>query len=95
MARYEDRFKPRPSVERKYRAAIRRIMQGLREKLKGASSPFQMIEILRGFARSPTLDREAREAAKAIVTHLFYDGARDWREAARHGSRSIPRSSMC
>lgn len=87
MARYEDRFKPRPSVERKYRAAIRRIMQGLREKLKGASSPFQMLEILRGFARSPTLDREAREAAKAMVTHLFYDGARDWREAARHGSR--------
>lgn len=87
MARYEDRFKPRPSVERKYRAAIRRIMQGLREKLEGASSPFQMLEILRGFARSPTLDREAREAAKEMVTHLFYDGARDWREAARHGSR--------
>lgn len=62
-------------------------MQGLRERLKGAGSPFQMLQILRGFARSPTLDHEAREAAKAMVTHLFYDGASDWREAARHGSR--------
>ena len=92
---YTDRFKPRRSVEKRYAAAINRIMEGLRRRLTGASSPFQMIEILRGFARSPTLDREAREAAKAMVTHLFYDGARDWREAARHGLRSIPRSSMC
>lgn len=87
MKKYEDRFKPRPSVERRYQAAIRKIMQGLRERLKGAGSPFQMLQILRGFARSPTLDHEAREAAKAMVTHLFYDGASDWREAARHGSR--------
>ena len=87
MKKYEDRFKPRPSAERRYQAAIRKIMQGLRERLKGAGSPFQMLQILRGFARSPTLDHEAREAAKAMVTHLFYDGASDWREAARHGSR--------
>ncbi|WP_303229434.1 phage minor head protein [uncultured Dialister sp.] len=87
MKKYEDRFKPRPSVERRYRAAIRKIMQGLRERLKGAGSPFQMLQILRGFARSPTFNHEAREAAKAMVTHLFYDGASDWREAARHGSR--------
>lgn len=87
MKKYEDRLKPRPSVERRYQAAIRKIMQGLRERLKGAGSPFQMLQILRGFARSPTLDQEAREAAKAMVTHLFYDGTSDWREAARHGSR--------
>ena len=83
---YTDRFKPRRSVEKRYAAAINRIMEGLRRRLTGASSPFQMLQVLRGFARSPTLDKAAREAAGSMATSLFYDGARSWREAARRGS---------
>ena len=84
---YTDRFKPRRSVEKRYAAAINRIMEGLRRRLTGASSPFQMLQVLRGFARSPTLDKAAREAAGSMATSLFHDGARSWREAARRGSR--------
>ncbi len=40
---YTDRFKPRRSIERRYAAAIIRIMKGLRERLHGVSSPFQML----------------------------------------------------
>ena len=84
---YTDRFKPRRSVEKRYAAAIQRIMQGLRRRLLGATSPFQMLEIIRGFARSPTMDKASREAAEAMATSLFHDGARTWREAAMRGSK--------
>lgn len=84
---YTDRFKPRRSVEKRYAAAIQRIMQGLRRRLLGATSPFQMLEIIRGFARSPTLDKESKEAAETMATSLFHDGARTWREAAMKGSK--------
>ena len=85
---YTDRFKPRRSVERRYAAAIIRIMKGLRERLRGVSSPFQMLDVIRGFARSPTLDRAAREAASAMATSLFHDGERNWRAAAMKGSKA-------
>jgi SPP1 gp7 family putative phage head morphogenesis protein len=84
---YTDRFKPRRSIERRYAAAINRIMKGLLRRLKGVSSPFQMLSVIRGFARSPTLDKAAREAASAMATSLFHDGAKDWRNAAMHGSK--------
>lgn len=84
---YTDRFKPRRSVEKRYTAAIQRIMQGLRRRLLGATSPFQLLEIIRGFARSPTMDKASREAAEAMATSLFHDGARTWREAAMRGSK--------
>ncbi len=84
---YTDRFKPRRSIERRYAAAINRIMKGLLQRLKGASSPFQMLQVIRGFARSPTLDKASREAAGAMATSLFYDGAKDWRSAAMRGSK--------
>ena len=84
---YTDRFKPRRSIERRYTAAIIRIMKGLRERLWGVSSPFQMLDVIRGFARSPTLDRAAREAASAMATSLFHDGERNWRAAAMKDSK--------
>lgn len=84
---YTDRFKPRRSVEKRYAAAINRIMQGLRRRLTHASSPFQMLKVIRGFARSPTIDKASREAAEAMATSLFHDGARDWHSAAMRGSK--------
>ena len=84
---YTDRFKPRRSVERRYAAAINRIMKGLLRRLKGVSSPFQMLSVIRGFARSPTLDKAAREAASAMATSLFHDGNKGWRSAAMRGSK--------
>ena len=38
---YTDRFKPRRSVEKRYAAAINRIMEGLRRRLTGATVLFK------------------------------------------------------
>lgn len=46
-----------------------------------------MLEVIRGFARSPTMDKAARDVAASMVTNLLKDGARGWRQAARRGSK--------
>ena len=80
-------FRPQRRIEKRYAAAINTILKGLYRRLSGARSPFQMLEVIRGFARSPTMNKAAREAAQAMVTNLLKDGARGWRQAARHGSK--------
>ena len=80
-------FRPQRRIEKRYAAAINTILKGLYRRLAGARSPFQMLEVIRGFARSPTMNKAAREAAQAMVTNLLKDGARGWRQAARRGSK--------
>lgn len=80
-------FRPQRRIEKRYAAAINTILKGLYRRLSGARSPFQMLEVIRGFARSPTMNKAAREAAQAMVTNLLKDGARGWRQAARRGSK--------
>ena len=80
-------FRPQRRIEKRYAAAINIILKGLYRRLSGARSPFQMLEAIRGFARSPTMNKAAREAAQAMVTNLLKDGARGWRQAARRGSK--------
>ncbi len=83
----KDTFRPRRRIEGRYAAAINRILKGLYRRTKGAGSPFQMPEVIRGFARSPTMDKAAREVAASMVTNLLKDGARGRRQAARRGSK--------
>ncbi len=83
----KDTFRPRRRIEGRYAAAINRILKGLYKRTKGAGSPFQMLEVIRGFARSPTMDKAAREVAASMVTNLLKDGARGRRQAARRGNK--------
>ncbi len=83
----KDTFRPHRRIEKRYAAAINRILRGLYKRTKGAGSPFQMLEVIRGFARSPTMDKAARDVAASMVTNLLKDGARGWRQAAKRGSK--------
>ena len=81
------RFKPPRRVERQYERAINRLINELRRRLRGIKSPARMVEAIRGFARSPNFKRESRRIAMAMVTSLFVDGAKTWREAAAKGGK--------
>jgi SPP1 gp7 family putative phage head morphogenesis protein len=80
-------FKPNRMTEKRYAAAIERIMKGLEREMAHAESPFQMLSVLRGLARSPTFEKACEDAARSMATHAFSDGHRTWREAARAGSK--------
>lgn len=75
------------SVERRYVAGLTQIMEGLRSEIARISSPFQFAAAIRRYARSPTYRQAAAILARAMVTHVFSDGHKTWREAARTGSK--------
>lgn len=75
------------SVERRYGVALARMIQGLRTELSRIRSPFLLAAAIRRYARSPTFQKAAEILARSIVTHIFSDGHRTWREAARSGAK--------
>ncbi len=64
----KDTFRPHRRIEGRYAAAINRILKGLYKRTKGAGSPFQMPEVIRGFARSPT--RTSKTGKRFIINTL-------------------------
>ncbi len=75
------------SVERRYGAALTKIIEGLRTELARIRSPFLIAAAIRRYARSPTYRKAAEILARSVATHIFSDGHRTWREAARSGSK--------
>ncbi|MDY6148947.1 MAG: minor capsid protein [Porphyromonas sp.] len=62
-------------------------MQGLQSELSRIRSPFLLAAAIRRYARSPTYRQAAVILARSMVTHVFSDGHKTWREAARAGSK--------
>jgi len=80
-------WKPKRALERRYAAAIALLIRGLLGMLKHIRSPAGIIDALRRYARSPTFKSETQRVALSMVTHLFSDGHKTWRQAARSGGR--------
>lgn len=81
------KFKIPRVIERSYASAINRLMQGLKRELKHVVSPFFVADVMRRLARSPTFLRACDQVARSMVTHLFVDGHKTWRQAAAAGSK--------
>ena len=75
------------SVERRYGVALARMIEGLRTELSRVRSPFLLAAAIRRYARSPTYQKAAVILARSMATHVFSDGHRTWREAARSGAK--------
>lgn len=78
---------PPKRIERQYAKGIEKLMKGLKSQINGISSPFLIVAQIRRFARSPTFIRQAYSLARAMATHVFSDGHKTWRQAARKGSQ--------
>lgn len=75
------------SVERRYGVALARMIEGLKTELARIDSPFLLAAAIRRYARSPTFRKAAEVLARSMATHVFSDGHRTWREAARSGAK--------
>ena len=75
------------SVERRYGVAIAKLIQGLKTELEHVDSPFLLAAAIRRYARSPTFRKAAEILARSMATHVFSDGHRTWRQAARSGAK--------
>lgn len=62
-------------------------MQSLEELLIGLDDPFEILKTIRSFSQSKMFEAYAQATAMKMVTHLFTDAGRTWRQAARKNSR--------
>lgn len=62
-------------------------MQRLEESLNGLDDPIDIIREIQTFTLSDSFDRYAKAEASQMVTHLFTDAGRTWRQAAHVNSK--------
>jgi SPP1 gp7 family putative phage head morphogenesis protein len=87
MADSQDLWEPKRRIERAYQRALKASMGRLGDLLNGLSDPIDIIRVIRDYAISRSFSSFAEAAAAKMVTHLFTDAGRTWRQAARRNSQ--------
>lgn len=80
-------FQPRRRIEQSFKKALLQAMLSLTRLLDGLDDPFEIVERIRAFSRSKDFAVYAEATALKMVTHLFSDSGRTWRQAARKNSK--------
>lgn len=62
-------------------------MKKLEKKLGGLTNIDEIIRTIKKFSNDPEFKKYANKEAKKLVTNLFVDGGRTWREAARKSTQ--------
>jgi SPP1 gp7 family putative phage head morphogenesis protein len=82
-----DPWEPRQRLEHSYFQSLQEIINYLWESIKNTKEPYDIIRLLNHAFNAPEINRYAEQAAQSMVTHVWADGARSWREAARIGGK--------
>lgn len=85
MMKY-DKWKLKRTIEKSYANAIKKLIKGLQDEFKNLDSPFLIVKKIHTLARDPTFKKKAEKIAEGMITQLFSDNAKSWRQAARQGS---------
>ena len=85
MMKY-DKWKLKRTIEKSYANAIKKLIKGLQDEFKNLDSPFLIVKKIHTLARDPTFKKKVEKIAEGMITQLFSDNAKSWRQAARQGS---------
>lgn len=83
----KDLWQPKRKIEANYKKSLKRIIKKLTKALAGSSTTTEIINTLRKFADTPEFKKYAERTAMKMVTSVFTDAGRTWREAAKVNSR--------
>lgn len=78
---------PKLIIEKRYIRSIQRIMKQFELLAQGKREPEEILEAWRDYAQSADFRKAAEDIARKMVTSLFSDGQKSWREAARVNSK--------
>lgn len=81
-----DLWEPRRRIEMAYLRAIRGLNKRVERELDGIDDPNEIVRILKNLMHSEAFQVYTEAAATKMVTSLFADTGRTWRQAARHNS---------
>jgi SPP1 gp7 family putative phage head morphogenesis protein len=84
-----DDWQPSERIEGAYRESLKKLMNAFISIITplDLASPEAILKALYDFYGSDFFKEQAYAAASRMITGLFHDGAKDWREAARMGMR--------
>jgi SPP1 gp7 family putative phage head morphogenesis protein len=82
-------WQPRRGIERAYNKALRGMLKCFQNLIEGLdiTDPHEILEALRKYVTTDFFQGLANSAARKMVTGLYHDGAKTWREAARKSTR--------
>lgn len=83
----KDLWRPKRRIELLYQKSLRRLMRGLESKLKGITNLTDILRAIKRFTQSKEFQDHAEAEAKKMVTSVFTDAGKTWREAARVNSK--------
>ena len=83
----QDLWKTQRRIEKTYAWSIMRLILRRADILRDAQNPEEYIRLLKSYALSRVFREDAYGLAGKMVTHLFHDGEKSWRAAARKGGR--------
>lgn len=79
----KDLWMPKRRIEIKYKNALKNLMKKMNKVLIGYTNTRQIVIELKKFAASKEFKEYAERTAMKMVTALFSDAGRTWRQAAR------------
>lgn len=74
---------PKLMIEKRYTRSIRKIMKQFELLAEGKTEPEEILAAWKDCAASAAYQKAAEDIAMKMVTHLFEDGQKTWRQAAR------------
>lgn len=81
-----DLWAPKRRIEKNYLRSLREVVDYLKEAIKDIQDPYDIVRVLRTAVNAPKFARYAEAASGMMVTQLFTDAGRTWRQAARVNS---------
>lgn len=82
-----DLWEPKRRIEEAYKRALQMSMRRLESLLIGLNDPIEIIKQIKNFTLSKAFMAYAEATATKMVTHLFTDAGRTWRQAAKENSQ--------
>jgi SPP1 gp7 family putative phage head morphogenesis protein len=83
----KDLWAPKRKIEVMYKKALRQITKDLEEKLTGLTDLKSILRTIKKFVKSKEFNEYAERSAMKMVTALFSDAGKTWRQAARTNSK--------
>lgn len=83
----KDLWRPKRRIEVMYKSSLRKMIKQLEKQLDGLTDLKSILKYIKKFTESKEFQNYADKAAMKMVTSLFSDAGRTWREAARKNSK--------
>lgn len=83
----KDLWQPRRRIEVTYKRSLRQIVKRMNRIIKGLNTTYEITRALKKFTDSSEFKNYAERTAMKMITSIFSDAGKTWREAAKINSR--------